>query len=209
MDEEFIRRGPPGVPLDVSTVTPEPTRPRLPRELDPAELDLVARLRREDEGAIAVFEERYGRVLTGFLRDSLPDPGTAEEVRQQVLTEIWRRGADYDPARSSVLTWALMIARSRAADERRRRRPTPIDPTTIEESDEDPELDGMLDRWRVAALLERIPSGEAGVLRMRFYEGLSQSEIAARTGVPLGTVKTRMIRGLARLRELIGEEETR
>jgi RNA polymerase sigma-70 factor (ECF subfamily) len=209
VDEEFIRRGPRGVPLDVPTVTPEPTRPRLPRELDPAELDLVARLRREDEGAIAVFEERYGRVLTGFLRDSLPDPGTAEEVRQQVLTEIWRRGGDYDPARSSVLTWALMIARSRAADERRRRRPTPIDPTTIEESDEDPELDGMLDRWRVAALLERIPSGEAGVLRMRFYEGLSQSEIAARTGVPLGTVKTRMIRGLARLRELIGEEGTR
>lgn len=193
----------------MSAVKPEPTRPRLPRELDPAEVDLVARLQREDEGAIAVFEERYGRVLTGFLRDSLPDPGTAEEVRQQVLTEVWRRGADYDPARASVLTWALMIARSRAADERRRRRPTPIDPTTVEDSVEDPELDGLLDRWRVAALLERIPSGEAGVLRMRFYEGLSQSEIAARTGVPLGTVKTRMIRGLARLRELIGEEEAR
>ncbi len=193
----------------MSAVKPEPTRPRLPRELDPAEVDLVARLQREDEGAIAVFEERYGRVLTGFLRDSLPDPGTAEEVRQQVLTEVWRRGADYDPARASVLTWALMIARSRAADEHRRRRPTPIDPTTVEDSVEDPELDGLLDRWRVAALLERIPSGEAGVLRMRFYEGLSQSEIAARTGVPLGTVKTRMIRGLARLRELIGEEEAR
>ncbi len=156
-----------------------------------------------------MFEERYGRVLTGFLRDSLPDRGTAEEVRQQVLTEIWRRGADYDPARSSVLTWALMIARSRAADERRRRRPTPIDPTTIEDSGDDRELDGLLDRWRVAALLERIPGGEAAVLRLRFYDGLSQSEIAERTGIPLGTVKTRMIRGLARLRELVGEEETR
>jgi RNA polymerase sigma-70 factor (ECF subfamily) len=193
----------------VLAVKPEPTRPRLPRELDPAEVDLVARLQREDEGAIAVFEERYGRVLTGFLRDSLPDPGTAEEVRQQVLTEVWRRGADYDPSRSSVLTWALMIARSRAADERRRRRPTPIDPTTIEDSGEDPELDGMLDRWRVAGLLERIPAGEAAVLRMRFHEGLSQSEIADRTGVPLGTVKTRMIRGLARLREMIMKEEPR
>ncbi|MBS1846262.1 MAG: sigma-70 family RNA polymerase sigma factor [Actinobacteria bacterium] len=188
---------------------PEPARSRPPRDLDPAEITLVTRLRAEDEGALAAFEERYGRVLTGFLRDSLPDPGTAEEVRQQVLTEIWRRGADYDPARSSILTWALMIARSRAADERRRRRPTPIDPTTIEESGEDPELDGLLDRWRVAALLERIPAGEAGVLRLRFYEGLSQSEIAARTGVPLGTVKTRMIRGLARLRELIAEEGVR
>jgi RNA polymerase sigma-70 factor, ECF subfamily len=193
----------------VAIVKPEPTRPRPPRDLDPAEVTLVARLRAEDEGAVAAFEERYGRVLTGFLRDSLPDPGTAEDVRQQVLTEIWRRGADYDPARSSVLTWALMIARSRAADERRRRRPTPIDPTLIEEAGEDRELDGLIERWQFAGLLERIPAGEAAVLRMRFYEGRSQSDIADRTGVPLGTVKTRMIRGLARLRELIGEEEPR
>jgi RNA polymerase sigma-70 factor, ECF subfamily len=188
-------------------MTPEPTRPRAERDLEPAEAALVARLNSEDEGAIAAFEERYGRVLTGFLRDSLPDPGTAEEVRQQVLTEIWRRGGDYDPARASVLTWALMIARSRAADERRRRRPVPVDPTTVEESADDVELDHLLDRWRMSALLERIPPGEAAVLRMRFYEGRPQSEIAARTGVPLGTVKTRMVRGLARLRELIGEEE--
>jgi RNA polymerase sigma-70 factor (ECF subfamily) len=188
-------------------MTPEPTRPRPQRDLDPGEASLVARLQEEDETAIAAFEERYGRALTGFLRDSLPDPGTAEEVRQQVLTEIWRRGGDYDPGRSSVLTWALMIARSRAADERRRRRPAPVDPMTIDEAAEDVELDGLLDRWRVAALLERIPPGEAAVLRMRFYEGRSQSEIAARTGSPLGTVKTRMVRGLARLRELIREEE--
>jgi RNA polymerase sigma-70 factor, ECF subfamily len=187
-------------------VKPEPIRRHPQRDLDPVEVDLVARLRAEDETAIAAFEERYGRVLSGFLFDSLPDRGTAEEVRQQVLTEIWRRGADYDPARASVLTWALMIARSRAADERRRRRPQPIDPATIEEVAEDAELDGLLDRWRVAALLERIPAHEAETLRMRFYEGLSQSEIEAKTGVPLGTVKTRMVRGLARLRELIGEE---
>lgn len=192
----------------MANVKSEPIRPRPHRDLDPAEAALIAGLQAEDEGAIAAFEDRYGRVLTGFLRDSLPDPATAEEVRQQVLTEIWRRGADYDPERASVLTWALMIARSRAADERRRRRPAPVDPATIEEAAEDAELDGMLDRWRVAALLERIPGGEAAVLRMRFYEGLSQSAIAARTQVPLGTVKTRMIRGLARLRELIGEEET-
>lgn len=188
---------------------PEPTRPPARRDLDPAEASLIAALRAESEGAIAAFEERYGRALTGFLRDSLPDPATAEEVRQQVLTEIWRRGGDYDPGRASVLTWALMIARSRAADERRRRRPAPVDPVTIEEAGDDTELDGLLDRWRVAALLEQIPAAEAAVLRMRFYEGLSQSAIATCTEVPLGTVKTRMVRGLARLRELIGKEETR
>jgi RNA polymerase sigma-70 factor, ECF subfamily len=172
---------------------------------DPVEA-LAERLRAGDEAAIAAFEELYGRVLTGFLHDSLRDRGAAEEVRQQTLLEIWRRGPSYDPSRSSVLTWALMIARSRAADERRRRRPDPIDPATID-AEADPELDALLDRWRFAGYLERIPTDEAEVLRMRFYGGFSQSEIAERSGTPLGTVKTRMVRGLARLREMISEAE--
>lgn len=167
---------------------------------------LVAQLRAGDEGAIAAFELLYGRALTGFLFDSLADRGAAEEVRQQVLLEVWRRGPQYDPSRSSVLTWALMIARSRAADERRKRRPDPIDPVLID-AEADPELDALLDRWRLAGYLERIPADEAEVLRLRFYAGLSQSEIAERSGTPLGTVKTRMVRGLARLREMIAEGE--
>jgi RNA polymerase sigma-70 factor, ECF subfamily len=174
---------------------------------DPVEA-LAALLRAGDEAAIASFEAIYGRVLTGFLRDSLGERGAVEEVRQQVLLEIWRRGPQYDPARASVLTWALMIARSRAADERRRRRPDPIDPVDIEAAAVgEVELDHLLDRWRLAGYLERIPADEAAVLRMRFYEGLPQTEIADRSGTPLGTVKTRMVRGLARLREMISEEE--
>jgi RNA polymerase sigma-70 factor, ECF subfamily len=172
---------------------------------DPVEA-LAAQLRTGDEAAIASFEGLYGRALTGFLIDSLGDRGAAEEVRQQVLLEVWRRGPDYDPARASILTWALMIARSRAADERRRRRPDPVDPTLID-AEADPELDALLDRWLIAGYLDRIPADEAEVLRARFYQGLSQSEIAERSGTPLGTVKTRMVRGLARLREMIAEAE--
>jgi RNA polymerase sigma-70 factor (ECF subfamily) len=173
---------------------------------DPRDTALAAKLRAREEDAIAAFEARFGRVLTGFLRNSLDDPATAEEVRQQVLLEVWKRGPDYEPRRSSLLTWALMIARSRAADERRRRRPVPVDPASAEEPSEDEELDRLLERWRLAALLERIPADEAEVLRLRFYLGLAQPAIAERTGAPLGTVKTRMVRGLARLRELIEEE---
>jgi RNA polymerase sigma-70 factor, ECF subfamily len=174
---------------------------------EPLEL-LAAQLRAGDEAAIASFEALYGRVLTGFLRDSLGERGAVEDVRQQVLLEVWRRGPEYDRSRASVLTWALMIARSRAADERRRRRPEPIDPVDIEaEAVGEVELDHLLDRWRLAGYLERIPADEAAVLRMRFYEGLPQTEIADRSGTPLGTVKTRMVRGLARLREMIAEEE--
>ncbi len=176
--------------------------------LDDDDARLAAALRRGDEAAAAAVEARYGRILTGFLRDALPDPGTAEEVRQQVLLEVWRRGPTYDPERSSPLTWVLLIARSRAADERRRRRPEPVDPTAVAETQGSAGdgFEALLERWRLAALLGRLPEEEAKMLRMRFYEGLSQTEIAARTGIPLGTIKRRMVTGLARLRELIVEE---
>ena len=176
--------------------------------LDDDDVRLARLLRSGDEAAAAAIEARYGRILTGFLRDALPDPATAEEVRQQVLLEVWRRGPNYDPERSSPLTWVLLIARSRAADERRRRRPEPVDPTAVAEAGGSvgDGFEALLERWRLASLLDRLSEEEAGMLRMRFYEGLSQTEIAARTGIPLGTIKRRMVTGLSRLRELILEE---
>lgn len=179
------------------------------RAADAEERQLAAALRAEDPGAIAAVEQRYGRMLSGFLRDALPDPASAEDVLQQVLVEVWRRGPKYDPERAGLLTWILMIARSRAIDENRRRRPEPIDPATIAErgGSVGAEADPLLERWRLAGLLDRIPQEEATALRLRFYEELAQPQIAERMGIPLGTVKTRMVRGLARLRQLIVEEE--
>ncbi len=183
-------------------------RPRR-RVADADERRIAELLQAGDEGAIGLVEARFGRVLGGFLREALPDRSTAEEVMQQVLVEIWRRGPDYDADRAGLLTWMMTIARSRAIDERRRRRPEPVDPAAIDEGDAvpAPELDQMLERWRLGGLLDRIPSEEATALRLRFYEELAQPEISERLGVPLGTVKTRMVRGLARLRGLIAEEE--
>ena len=93
-----------------------------------------------------------------------------------------------------------------------RRRPEPISPEALagalEESTE-AETDELIERWRVAELLSRIPREEATMLRLRFYEGLAQPEIAARMGMKLGTVKSRMVGALARLRDLIEEEEER
>lgn len=178
------------------------------RSDDAVERRLVELLRAGDQGAIAIVEERYGRIIGGFLREALPDPASAEDVMQQVLVELWRRGPDYEPERAGVLTWAMTIARSRAIDELRRRRPEPVDPSAIDDAGAPAaELDQILERWRLAELLERIPSEEAVALRLRFYEELAQPEIAARLGVPLGTVKTRMVRGLARLRGMIAEED--
>jgi RNA polymerase sigma-70 factor (ECF subfamily) len=187
-------------------------RRRERRAGDAEEARIAAALAARDPEAITAVSQRFGRFLGGFLADTLPDRGSAEEVLQQVLVEIWRRGPEYDPSRASLLTWMMTIARSRAIDERRRRRPEPISPDLVTGAVEEPttiETDQLLERWRVAELLDRIPREEAMMLRLRFYEGLAQPEIAARMGMKLGTVKSRMVGALARLRDLIEEEEGR
>lgn len=157
-----------------------------------------------------VYDE-YAPTVLGYLVNVIGDRGVAEDVHQQVFLEVWQRAPGYEPARASVLTWIMTIARSRAIDELRRRVPEPFDPAGVARDlrDTDPERspDALLERWRVAHLLSRLRGEESDLLRLRFYEGLSQSEIAERTGVPLGTVKMRMVAALRRLRELLDDEE--
>ncbi len=156
--------------------------------------------------------EACGRTVLGYLTQLLGDRATAEDVLQQVLLEVWQRGPSYDPDRAGLTTWVLTIARSRAIDELRRRVPEPIDPTGLAlraeaEAQSDSEIDRLLEQWRMAGLLARLPREEANLLRLRFYDGLSQSEIAEHTGIALGTVKARMVRGLCQLRDLVEAEE--
>jgi len=186
--------------------------PRARREPDRAEVQLAARLRDGDPDALAEVYRRCGATTFGYLQRALRDRATAEDVQQQVYTEVWRRAAEYDPARAGLLTWTMTIARSRAIDQLRRRIPEPRDPDvaarTIESGQQtEAESDALAERWRMAHYLGRLPDDERALLRMRFYEELSQTEIAERTGVALGTVKARMVRGLRRLRELIEAEE--
>jgi RNA polymerase sigma-70 factor (ECF subfamily) len=162
--------------------------------------------------SLALLMEAHGRTILGYLQQLLDDRATAEDVLQQVLLEVWQRAPTYDRQRASLLTWVLMIAKSRALDELRRRVPEPLDPAAAAAqaaragpSEGDP--DRLLEQWRIAALLERLPKDEASLLRLRFYDGLSQSEIAERTGIPSGTIKTRMVNGLTQLRGLLEAEE--
>ena len=164
-------------------------------------------LRAGDPRALEAIHDQCGASVFGYLRHVLRDRAAAEDVYQQVFTEIWRRGSQYDPARGSLATWALTIARSRAVDELRRRRPEPLDPSTMPETAEPAPQDAALDRWRMTQLLSRLPSEERDLLRMRFYHELSQREIAERTGLALGTIKGRMVRGLERLRMIVDAEE--
>lgn len=156
--------------------------------------------------------ETHGRAVLGYLAQLLGDRATAEDVLQQVLLEVWQRGASYDPERAGLLTWVLTIARSRAIDELRRRIPEPVDPSALAvRTDQYPgmesETEQLLEQWRIAGLLDRLPREEASLLRLRFYDGLSQSEISELTGIAIGTVKARMVRGLCQLRDLLEAEE--
>ncbi len=171
-----------------------------------AERRLAGALRTRDPRALQAVHDQYGATVFGFLQHMVRDRAAAEDVFQQVLTEVWRRGAEYDPARASMVTWILTIARSRALDELRRRRPEPHDPDTLPEIAVDTPQDEVLDRWRMSHLLGQLPVEERHVLELRFYHELSQGEIAERTGTPLGTVKTRMVRGLERLRLVLEAE---
>jgi RNA polymerase sigma-70 factor (ECF subfamily) len=100
----------------------------------------------------------------------------------------------------------MTIARSRAIDARRKRVPIPADPDHAPEAPSGDMDDALIERWRMAHLLTLIPRDESRILRLRFYDGLTQREIAAATGLALGTVKLRMVQGLDRLRVLLDGE---
>ena len=169
---------------------------------------LAARLAAREDGAIEAVYQRYARACFAYLLATLQDRGAAEDVQQQVFLEVWQRAPTYDPERAGLLTWIMVIARSRALDQLRRRVPEPVAAADAEQRTQatPDEAEALAERWRLAGLLTRLHPEEAMVLRMRFYDELTQVEIAARTELPLGTVKMRMVRGLSRLRDLIEEE---
>jgi RNA polymerase sigma-70 factor, ECF subfamily len=175
---------------------------------DREEQRLARRLADRDESALADVYARHGRATFGFLLKALRDRATAEDVQQQVFLEVWQRAPQFDPARGSLFTWIMLIVRSRAIDQLRRRIPVPQDPTDspVLETPVEAAVDGLVEHWHMVELLQRLPHDEAELLRQRFYEGLSQSEISSASGVPLGTVKMRMVSGLRRLREMMEPE---
>ncbi len=176
------------------------------------ELRIAAGLRRRDPDAVRALYAEYGPGALALLHDAIHDRGAAEDVYQQVLLEAWLRGRSYDPARASLRTWLATIARSRAIDHLRRRIPEPHDPTVLPPayaSDRRGAVEPvaqLVDRVTLEQLLERLAPEEAEVVRLRWQMGLSQSQIAAHIGVPLGTVKSRTASALRRLRAMLEEE---
>lgn len=152
-----------------------------------------------DMDATAAFVRRFQPRVFGLALSVVHDVGTAEEVAQDAFVRAWRRAATYDPRRARVATWLLTIARNVAVDAIRSRRDQPVYPlTTADDLLEYPaEYEGA---DQVRACLRALPIDQRRPIVLSVYYGLTAKEIAAREGIPLGTAKTRIRRGLTRLR---------
>jgi RNA polymerase sigma-70 factor (ECF subfamily) len=178
-------------------------------EQDRAEAELIHAVARGDEQALASLYDRYGPVLYGLLLRMLRDRGEAEDVLQELFLQVWQRAASFDATRGRVFTWLVTLTRSRAIDRLRSTRARARAAHASAEGSQEPSADALVDAARaeegeaVRGALLSIPEEQRRALLLAYFEGLTQTEIAARLGQPLGTVKTRMRSGMSKLRELL------
>jgi RNA polymerase sigma factor (sigma-70 family) len=176
---------------------------------------LVALVARGDETALAELYDRVGRVAFGLALRVLRDDRLAEDAVQEAFLAVWRTAARFTPERAKASTWILTLVHRRAVDlvrREERRRTEPLGEEGQEASTADSaEAEAWLgfERDRVQAALRALPDAQREAIELAYYGGFSQSELAERLGQPLGTIKSRMFAGLARLRELLddGAEE--
>jgi len=177
------------------------------------DLAIVRRLAGGDAAAVSALYDRFAPLLLAVARRILGPAGEAEEVLQETFLQAWNQAERYDPARSSVSTWLILIARSRALD-RFRSRDARGRAAAAAAAEPPPEPSGRAEesvlhaerRQRVREVLNSLPAEQREVLELAFFEGLSQSEIALRTGAPLGTVKTRALLGMKKIRQALRAE---
>ena len=169
--------------------------------------DLVAALVRGDRSAMAALYDRHASLLMALAVRMLQDRAAAEELLHDVFLEAWHHARDYDVSRGTVRAWLLTRTRSRALDRRaaRARQARVVEQAALERSEERPSDGGAaFDAERVRREMASLPAELVQVLELAYFEGLSSTEIAARLEIPTGTVKSRMARALAALREQLG-----
>lgn len=189
-----------------------PARPpgRIQMRRDLAHLSdeaLVALVARGDDRALAELYDRLGRVAYGLALRIVRDRALAEDVVQDAFLAVWRSASRFLAERGRARTWVLMLVHRRAVDLVRReepRRGEPLEsvPAETGEATED-EAWLRLERERVHSALRRLPDPQREAIELAYFGGFTQSELAERLGEPLGTIKSRMFAGLARLRELL------
>jgi len=168
---------------------------------------LVGRILQRDETALAELYDRYSGLLTSVLVRILRDAQAAEEVLQDIFYQLWRSAAQFDESKGSLPGWLMVIARNRAISRLRKRNPAAgeelfegavpsafnLETAAVQQQ--------MLGRVRGA--MESLPPEQRAAVELAYFEGMSHSEIAARTGDPLGTVKTRLRTAMETLRRTL------
>ena len=172
----------------------------------PADLAIVSGLKTGDQGAMAQLYDRYSSVVYAVALRVLGDTGAAEDVLLEVFLQLWRNPSAFDAARGSLASWLAVITRNRAIDSLRKRRPeTDIEDVVLSVATD---LAAEADRARAAETVRGVMGSMApaqrSALEMAYWEGMSHSDIANKTGEPLGTVKTRIRAGLIALRKAFG-----
>ena len=179
----------------------------------PALGGLVTRLAAGDECAFAQLYDRTNRIVYGLALRILGDSSSAEDITMEVYLQVWRTASRYDPQRGTVTSWLVVLVRSRALDFLRSRKARRAD---LEENVDDvpnlrdsrptPELDSVAaGRSRIVQkAMADLAADQRDAIELAYFSGLSHSEIAEQTGLPLGTVKTRIRLGMIHLRRLLG-----
>ena len=170
---------------------------------------LVALVARSEESALAELYDRIGGTAYGVAYRILRDEALAEDAVQEAFLGLWRSAGSFVPERAKASTWLLTLVHRRAVDlvrREQRRRAEPLESVPEPAGGSAEEAAWLrLERERVQAALAELPDQQREAIELAYYGGYTQSELAERLGEPLGTIKSRMFSGLARLRELLGE----
>ena len=205
--------------LNQGNAAPAGTGAESGRVVESADEALVRRMAAGDEQALGALYDRWQAVVHGVVSRTLRNAEDVEDVVEETFWQAWKQASRFDRTRGAVQTWLLTIARSRALDRvraLRRRREEPLEGDDgqavvqqVAEGDPGQDAEASERRRFVAAALTGLPVEQRQALELGYFGGLSQTEIAERTGQPLGTVKTRMRLALQKLRsqlQVLGSE---
>jgi len=174
---------------------------------------LVALVARGDESALAELYDRVGRMAFGLAYRVLRDERLAEDAVQEAFLTVWRTAAAFSAERAKATTWILTLVHRRAVDlvrREERRRAEPLEDADGGDGSATPSAEDAawlhFERERVQAALRQLPDTQREAIELAYYGGFTQSELAERLGQPIGTIKSRMFAGLARLRELLDDK---
>lgn len=175
--------------------------------------EVLAAIQRRDDAALAELYDRYGRLAFGLAYRILGERGTAEDIVQEAYLAVWRRASSFQADRGSARAWLMSIVHNAAIDRRRGRHKRELTDVALDdlafklETGAEDTFDLVSERIEAAhvrAALGGLPAEQREAIELAYFGGLTQQEIATRTGTPLGTVKSRMRLGLHKMRGLLG-----